>query len=151
MSYCRFSSDNFKSDAYVYEDCYGGFTTHVAGNRYAFPPLPSLPIGFCRVFGGKISPTSRRVVYPTRTKQILATVYFWIYAQWEKARQLTLDRIPRRRIDLPHAGKRFNDATPAECADRLEQLRRIGYNVPSYAIKALREEAANPATAEERT
>jgi hypothetical protein len=33
MSYCRFSSDNFKSDVYVYAHIAGGFMTHVAANR----------------------------------------------------------------------------------------------------------------------
>lgn len=33
MSYCRFSSDNFQSDVYVYADVYGGYTTMVAEVR----------------------------------------------------------------------------------------------------------------------
>ncbi len=33
MSYCRWSSDNTNCDLYCYEDCSGGFTTHVAGFR----------------------------------------------------------------------------------------------------------------------
>ncbi len=37
MSYCRFSSDNFMCDVYVYEDCAGGWTTHVAGVRNLKP------------------------------------------------------------------------------------------------------------------
>ena len=34
MSYCRFSSDDYGCDAYVYEDVSGGFTIHLAGRRY---------------------------------------------------------------------------------------------------------------------
>ncbi len=33
MSYCRWSSDNFKCDLYCYEYVYGGYVTHVAGRR----------------------------------------------------------------------------------------------------------------------
>jgi len=33
MSYCRWSSDNWKCDLYCYEYCEGGWTTHVAGTR----------------------------------------------------------------------------------------------------------------------
>lgn len=33
MSYCRWSSENWKSDVYVYEHCDGSWTTHIAGNR----------------------------------------------------------------------------------------------------------------------
>lgn len=41
MSYCRWSSDNFKSDVYVYADIGGGYTTHVAGRRVVgdVPPV----------------------------------------------------------------------------------------------------------------
>lgn len=33
MSYCRWSSDNFKCDLYVYKHVNGGWTTHVINNR----------------------------------------------------------------------------------------------------------------------
>lgn len=33
MSYCRWSSAEWKSDLYVYEDVSGGWTIHVAANR----------------------------------------------------------------------------------------------------------------------
>ena len=36
MSYCRWSSDDFQSDVYVYEDVSGGWTTHVAARRVSF-------------------------------------------------------------------------------------------------------------------
>ena len=31
MSYCRWSTNDFQCDLYCYEDCSGGWTTHVAG------------------------------------------------------------------------------------------------------------------------
>lgn len=40
MSYCRWSSDNWDSDVYCYEDVSGGYTTHVAGNRITSPVTP---------------------------------------------------------------------------------------------------------------
>ena len=46
-----------------------------------------------------------------------------------------------RKIGLPEDGETFNDATAGDCADRLEYLRALGYQVPQYAIDALREEA----------
>ena len=33
MSYCRWSSDGFKSDVYVYADVAGGFTCHVTDGK----------------------------------------------------------------------------------------------------------------------
>jgi hypothetical protein len=35
MSYCRFSTDNFNSDVYVYES-EQGYVVHIAENRYVF-------------------------------------------------------------------------------------------------------------------
>lgn len=40
MSYCRWNSDNFMCDVYVYADCYGGWTTHVAAKKRIIPPIP---------------------------------------------------------------------------------------------------------------
>jgi len=45
-------------------------------------------------------------------------------------------------LSLPSAGMSFNDATPGDCADRLEALRAEGFDVPQHAIDALREEHA---------
>lgn len=44
-------------------------------------------------------------------------------------------------------GGNFQCAGPGECADKLEELRKEGKDVPQYAIDALREEAAERAPA----
>jgi hypothetical protein len=116
MSYCRWSSDDSQCDVYVYEDCAGGFTTHVAGRRRVFKePLPP--------------------VVPMDEE--LKDEYFERYGKVNKM----VDEAELVDIDLPYAGESFNDDTAGECADRLEELRGIGYIVPQYAIDALREEA----------
>lgn len=143
MSYCRWSSDNFMSDVYVYEDCYGGWTTHVAGNRLAFPPIPGFPLRWVSGLGQKWDAASRTVIYPDKWRKAAGSAYFWFYAKWEAVRSWMIGRIPRRRLPLPHAGKRYNDDTPGECADRLADLRAAGFNVPQYAIDSLREEQAD--------
>lgn len=48
MAYCRFSSNNWKSDIYAYQDC-GGYSVHVAARRHVgdipkLPPFSSIPI-----------------------------------------------------------------------------------------------------------
>ena len=45
MSYCRWSSDDFQSDVYVYEDCRGPWVVHVAGRRHviSLSGLPEVP------------------------------------------------------------------------------------------------------------
>lgn len=142
MSYCRFSSDNWRSDVYVYEHCDGGFVTHVAGNKRMFPPIPDIPLSWMPRFGGEYSMTERRMIYPSRWHSLAASCGFRIYALWHRLSMWSLSVIPMKNIGLPHDGESFSDETPAECSDRLESLRAIGYHVPQYAIDTLRAEAA---------
>lgn len=142
MSYCRFSSDNWRSDVYVYEHCDGGFVTHVAGRKRAFPPIPQMPISWIPNFGAKFVIAERRFVYPTRWHSLAANVFGRIYALWHRVSMWSVGVIPLKDIGLPHDGEAFSDETPGECADRLESLRALGYHVPQSAIDALRQEAA---------
>lgn len=119
MSYCRWSSCDFACDVYVYEDCGGGFTTHVAGARVetdeAMPPSIQLD-------------QHRIPEWLERDEKVSAII----------------NRGRRVAITLEHAGESFNDPDASACADRLESLRALGYMVPQFAIDALREEAATP-------
>ena len=115
MSYCRWSSDNFKSDIYAYEDVNGGWTTHVAGSRYV-GDIPEIP-----PFG-------------TSSPEEVAAAY---KAQHEYFRSaICVD------IDLPHAGEMFNDPTLEAFKERLLRLRTLGYHVPAYVFEAIDEEIA---------
>jgi hypothetical protein len=116
MSYCRWSSDCHQSDVYVYADVQGGWTTHVAGRRRVpVKPVPAPPDN----------------TYPDAVIEYWMECSRWVddWTAWEWA------PVPA------HAGESFNDDTPGGCADRLEQLRAAGVNVPQYAIDRLREEA----------
>lgn len=114
MSYCRWSSDDFQCDVYVYEDCCGGWTTHVAEKRRI--PVEKFP------------------------KEVsMSNIKKWIKRN-EKVNKI-IDKSPLVKIGLPYDGETFNDPTPRDCANRLIELREIGYNVPQYAIDALLEEA----------
>lgn len=126
MSYCRWSSDDSQCDVYVYEDCDGGWTTHVAGNRVTpAAPRPAPLVGNWWEQG-----EAGIAAFMARE----AAVSEWL---------ATGERAP---LGLPHDGESFNDPDPGACADRLESLRAIGYNVPQFAIDALREEATAGAT-----
>jgi hypothetical protein len=115
MSYCRFSSDDFQCDVYVYEHCYGGWQIHVACNRVVFKePLPE-----------KVECTPENALaYAERMSRVTEMVR-------------AADHVD---IDLPHNGESFNESSPGACADRLEYLRGLGYVVPQRAIDALRGE-----------
>ena len=121
MSYCRWSSDDYQCDVYVYEDVGGWWQTYVAGRRrvlregVSFPP----PVSFDDDPGGYV----RRMAQVTKLVQPSNEGVLW---DW---------------VDLPDLDDdSFRDGTPGECADRLEWLRDQGLNVPQYAIDALREE-----------
>lgn len=126
MSYCRWSSEDWSCDLYVYEDVHGGWTSHVAGNRPVFAePLPA-PVNFPEV-------TSEE-----NPEQFEREARAWVAR--EKEVMDMLDDATRKPIDHPDAGSTFNDPTPGACADRLEKWRSEGLNVPQYAIDRLRAE-----------
>jgi hypothetical protein len=112
MSYCRWSSDNYACDVYVYENIYGGWTTHIAKYRRKHSyPCPSLDF--------------------TDVNTLQESL---------QLQQAWLDESVLELIDSPNAGKSFNDPTPEACAARLENLREEGLAVPQYAIDTLMEE-----------
>lgn len=114
MSYCRWSSDGWRSDVYAYE-AGNGWITHVAGNRIKnIEDMPPITVG-------------------------MGAITEWIeqdraQKEWLEAHAVNVA------IGLPHDGESFEDATAGGCADRLEALRGIGYHVPQTAIDALRRE-----------
>lgn len=120
MSYCRWSTDDYQCDVYVYGDARGGWTTHVASARYVYKePLPPMV---------EFDPADDAgwEAWLTRHKTV----------------QRMVDEADRVAIGLPHDGETFNDDTPGECADRLESLLKLGYVVPPDVIQELRQEAA---------
>jgi hypothetical protein len=62
------------------------------------------------------------------------------YMAAHRAQMAFLDTCERAPIGLPHDGESFSDDDAESCADRLESLRSLGYNVPQYAIDTLRQE-----------
>ena len=146
MSYCRFSSMNWACDVYVYENCGGRWTTHVAGNRRMFQPIPDildgrLSVAVSRWSGGYWDKAARKMAYPQRWRGVLAGWWFALVSFWhERIHMASLRAIPLRPIGLQFDGETFSDNTPTECAARLEWLRGLGYTVPQHAIDALRSE-----------
>ncbi|MCK5236064.1 MAG: hypothetical protein KAR06_03680 [Deltaproteobacteria bacterium] len=113
MSYCRWSDDDYQCDVYVYSDCAGGFTTHVAGRRHVFKePLPE-----------KV-PFDDVEKYVERHSKVMDMC----------------DDATFENIGLDYDGDSFNHDTAKECADNLITLKEAGYNVPQYAINGLMEE-----------
>jgi len=117
MSYCRFSSDCWQSDVYVYESA-EGFNIHVAGRRYVSDqPRPEFP------------------------KDASADN---VMAYW-KACDEWVEKAHAEDINFP-AGDHYVSPilvqSQQECIDKLMELRGMGYRIPQQAIDALQDEIA---------
>ena len=116
MSYCRWSSDDYQCDLYVYESDMG-FEIHVAGNRLVFdeplpPPAPPPNVDFDAWY--QRHRTVRDMVQSAR----------------------------RKPIGLPNDGETYVLSEPGAAADQLVALRAVGYRFPERVIDLLREEQA---------
>ena len=151
MSYCRWSSMNWMCDVYVYEDCAGGWTTHVAGRRRMIPPIPDitgsrLSMAIHRWSGCDWDKETRSLVYPKPVRGAIYRLWSVFAVFWHnRIHMVSLRVIPLRNIGMPEDGETFTDKTPEECAGRLEGLMAAGYRVPQYAIDNLRAEVAGDA------
>jgi hypothetical protein len=144
MSYCRWSSDFGECDVYVYESCCGGWDTHVAGRRlkHRVPDeIRSMP-----TTNGEEWLAQHQAVNEWRNS-LPCDEYPCTYSRPDGTKYRGTSKSPKdsEYIELSEisvfAGESFNDPTPGDCADRLEEIRASGLNVPQYAIDALREEA----------
>lgn len=114
MSYCRWSSDSYRCDLYVYESD-DGFHTHVAGCRHVldWSDLPP-PVDVREDPEG----------YLSRHKALMAA----------------LDGAGLEPIGGPHDGESFIDGDAESCADRVAALRAAGYWCPDDVETLLRAE-----------
>lgn len=122
MSYCRFSSDDWQCDVYVWADVGGGWSTEVAGCRWIFNDLPD-PVDLPHPFTD-------------------AQFHAWL-ERYRRVMEMHGDESHGHWLHLPapEGGRSYRHATPGECADNLERLRGAGFNVPQDAIDALRGES----------
>ena len=113
MSYCRFSTDNFKSDVYVY---YGddGYTCHIASRKIA-------NIDECPQISISLSLEDNQQ-----------------YIERYRLRQEWMENYANR-ISINHelAGTTFTTDTSDEMAEELLYLREQGFHVPQTAIDKL--------------
>lgn len=113
MAYCRWSTDDFLCDLYIWDDVAGHTAVAVASRRVVYEePLPE-PI-------------------PWDVERI-EEIY---------ARQKVVRDLPQHYedIELPHAGEILCVPTPAAAADLVAELRALGYCCPDGIEQALREE-----------
>lgn len=121
MSYCRWSSDDYQCDLYIYEDVYGCWTTHIACKRRVFKePIPA-PV-----------PMTRENQEAWRDRQALVN--------------RMVDEADLVDIGLPLDGKSFNDPTLEDLRYRVKSLIDMGYRVPGKVLERIEQEIGNELT-----
>lgn len=118
MSYCRWSSDNFRSDVYVYCSV-DGYVTHIANNRLVGPRIGAPPYSLME--RGKVG--------------------MFIWGAWHRVNDFLFKFLIRKSINHTLAGETYISDTAYECADVLMTLREKGFSVPQHAIDRLLEES----------
>lgn len=122
MSYCRWSTDDFLCDLYVYESVGGFWSINVAGvKRVYHRPLPPYE---ARPFPAKGRQRQREWVRRMRARDKARNKIGWHY----------------KPIGGPHDGESFNEYSLEAAIARCEQLRAEGYRFPDYVLDELREE-----------
>lgn len=125
MSYCRWSSDDFQCDLYCYEDCGGGFTTHVAARKRVIP-ADRLPPKLA--WPSNNSTKEERLEWAEK------------YLARNEALMKVLDSLPHEPLGLPFDGQTFNDPDLESFRDRVKALVAAGYRVPADVVESIEEE-----------
>jgi hypothetical protein len=124
VSYCRWSSDWFRCDLYVYEHVDGYFAIHVAGRTNK--ACDNLPPEF------------------DADEEEAFDVGRWL-ALTEKLHTLMgegFDDSKYRPLNLPHDDETFEEPTYGAMIRRVEMLVALGYRVPKGLVASLRADLA---------
>lgn len=119
MSYCRWSTDDFKCDLYCYESN-KGYSIHVAMRR----SVPKEPLPAPMDLPPKGAPTEEFQAYADRFNEMLRIVG---EADYEE-------------ITLPYAGETFELDTLEDFIFHLEMLKDLEYRFPDYVLEIAKEE-----------
>lgn len=121
MSYCRWSTDDYQCDVYVWHDITDTWRTEVAGRRRIWKvPLPP-PVH------GEIGSDEWLTSFTDRHTALMRLLNDESNFDWQT-------------IAEPDGGRSYTHDSPGECADNLQRLHEAGLNVPQDAIDTLREE-----------
>lgn len=126
MSYCRWSSMDFKCDLYCYEHVDGSWTTHVASNKVVTPIFPDAPWKLLSK-GGAIG----------------RHVFLW----WHRLHMFTVSHGIRRDLGLKYDGETLKDDCLEDFKATLLMLRAEGYRFPSHVLGAIDDEIKERADA----
>ncbi len=105
MSYCRWSSDDWKCDLYCYHSVCDNYITHVAGRKHV--GVPENPHKF-----------------PDQE--------WWLFHQTQME---FLETAEMEEVGLPYDGMHFSDADLISFLERVNCLKEAGYHVPFYVLE----------------
>lgn len=129
MAICRFSSDDYQCDFYIYEDVEGYITMWIAGNHAIFDrsELPERP-------------SWNEAWEDTDIESKEWEEYTEKYVAHSKTMSSTLWECERERIDHPHANGHFTFNTPDEVVKFLEEeiIPTGKFIVPDWLIDDLK-------------
>ena len=110
MSYCRWSSDDWKCDLYCYYSVCGNYITHVAGRKHVgVPENPHTPMD----------------------KE------YWLF---HEKQMKFLDTAEVQDIGLPYDGEHFSDPDLTSFLERVNCLKETGYHVSMWVLESIEEE-----------
>ena len=115
MSYCRFSSDDFRCNFYAYGDSSGGYVLHVAASRVNWEPPERSPYRF------------------DETSDMTEDEFRAVHEEYHRR----LQDSPRSNISLPGAGETFRFDTLREMRDRMKELIDLGFRAPDWLLPSL--------------
>jgi hypothetical protein len=110
MSYCRWSSDDWKCDLYCYHSVCGNFITHVAGRKH--------------------------IGVPVNPHKITDKEY-WLAHQ---SQMEFLETAEMKDIGLPYDSEHFQDPDLESFLQRVNCLKEAGYHVPVWVLESIEEE-----------
>jgi len=117
MSYCRWSSDNMRSDVYAYEDVAGGYTVHIRKSRPTNPEiLPDFPA------------------------KALAEKDIEAVQEWMDKKRVAYPKLVYEDIGLEHDGETMGAESLRELHMVLSYLKGLGYYVPDVTFEMIEDE-----------
>ena len=114
MSYCRWSSDDFRCDVYAYESD-AGFIVHVANNMY-LGDIPRVPF-----------------ILDVPKDEFLKAY---------RAQHKFLETAKQKKIGKKYDGFTFQYDTLDEMLRGMKDIKAKGYRVPDFVFEAIQEELA---------
>lgn len=124
MSYCRWSTDDFQCDLYVYYSVGDFYQIYVANNKVIYKEELPPRLDFPELDASEEERKGWADKFLARNKKISQMI----------------EDGERVQIGLPYDGQSFECETEEEAISTLKMLKEAGYRFPDYVIEVIEEE-----------